>query len=180
MKTGYVILALELCIVLGLGIFLGSRIPQEGVHEQQTVRYEEDTVNIHLYHPRFYVRLVKVRGDYQAGGRIDSIRYMGRRIVASGDPRFGSISLLNASNPTRVQRMYPSSMSVAHATGNNTDRLVLTLRTQSLTLHDGTDPLQVNVTVEYTFYSDIDNVYIWVTLDSTLTAWRARASKLHN
>jgi len=67
--------------------------------------------------------------------------------------------------------MYPSTLSLVSAVGNDTDKLVLTLATSSITLFDGTGALPVNVTVEFTFYVDIDNIFIWVTLDSTLKTW---------
>lgn len=152
------------------GIQKAKAIPELSVH------YKEDATYVYVYHPNFYLRIVKPRQSWQPGGRIDIIMFKGKPIVNTDDPRFGSISVLNATDVTQTQWMLPATMSLVSAVGNDTDKLVLTLATSSITLFDGTGALPVNVTVEYTFYGDIDNIFIWVTLDSTLTAWRLDSS----
>lgn len=149
-----------------------SEIQTAKASPELSVHYKEDATYVHVYHPNLYVRIVKPRESWQPGGRIDTITFKGKPIVNTDDPRFGIISVLNATNVAQTQLMFPATMSLVTAVGNDTNKLVLTLATSSITLFDGTGALPVNVAVEFTLYADIDNIFIWVTLDSTLTAWR--------
>ena len=139
---------------------------------ESNVYYQEDDDYIHVYHPNFYVKIAKSRDNELPGGRIDALNFKGKSLVNSNEPQFGSISLINALDTTQIQQMLPDDVFLVSVFGNDTNKLVLTIETASISLFDETEPLPVDVTVEFTFYADIDNIYVWVTLDSTITAWR--------
>ena len=153
-------------------MFNPSELQLVNARLESNVNYKEDAAHIHIFHPNFYVRIAKLRDGELAAGRIDALNFMEKPLVNSIKPQFGYISLLNSSDETQIQQMLPDNMLLVSATGNETNKLVLTLSTSSISIFNETESLPVDVTVEFTLYADINNVYVWVTLDSTLTAWR--------
>jgi hypothetical protein len=174
LRTGLIAgaLLIVLCVAITFYVFNNLRQTPPINPQGPTVYYSEDALSVTVHHPRFDLRIEKGRNGNQAAGRISQLRYMNDSIINGVDPRFGTLSLLSSADTSDTQKTYPDSMFVARAVGNNSNKLVLTLIADRIVSVDELLSLPVNVSVEYTFYADVDNIYVWTTIDSAITSWR--------
>jgi hypothetical protein len=142
--------------------------------EQPKVYCQDEMAGIIVYHPSLQVIITKTFSANQPGGRISSLTYNNKQIVNTVDPRSGNIRLCNSSAPSQTVYKYPNTCEVLSIVGNNTEKMVITLTTSNVTNYDGSEPLPIRVTIEYTFYADISNFYVWVNLNSSIMDYRLR------
>ncbi len=164
-----VCLSLMLAVSLAQAI-AGNMTPQVDPPHPR-VYYKDNGSYIDIYNPNLEIRIVKTKANYQAAGRIDSIKWKGGSNIVASNPQFGHIYVFNLSSGTEKCKD-PSDMTIASVLGNNTGKITISLTTTTVVDYDtGANSIDVVVTIKYIVYADFDAIFIYVTIDSSIISW---------